>query len=148
MRSATGTRRHRGWVTLAAVIAALTLLPAVPAAAAPPPASCFQTTCNGKDPQAAGCGGGAVTYYEYTYVGYRVEHRYSQLCGAVWTRATYVSGNAWTFYAYLESKVGSGTVQQRVQWNGNTGWSKMYAFSAWSRSCAVSNTGSHCGPYV
>jgi hypothetical protein len=111
-------------------------------------ASCVLTSCNGLDPQAAGCSAGAYNLYEYTMSGYRVEHRYSPTCRATWTRASYVSGNAWSFRAYHESKVGTGTIQQAVMFNGNSGWSRMYSFSAWSRSCAVSNTSSHCGDYV
>jgi hypothetical protein len=111
-------------------------------------ATCSGTGCNYKDPQATGCATGAGNFDDWIYAGYRVEYRYSPTCRAVWARATYVSGNAASFGAYLESKVGSGSVVQWVSWRGNSGWSLMYTSGVPSRIVAVANTGTHYGPWI
>jgi len=111
-------------------------------------ATCYSYSCDTLDPQAAGCAGDAYTRYEYTFRGYRVELRVSPKCWAAWTRATYVSGNAWLFAAYLEASTSGGLVQEWVNWNGDSGWSHMRSFSYSVRACATSNTGSTCGPWA
>ncbi|MFU8853329.1 DUF2690 domain-containing protein [Micromonospora sp. SL1-18] len=111
-------------------------------------ATCSGNSCNYKDPQATGCAAGARNLDEWTYRGYRVEHRYSPTCRTVWVRATYVSGNAYSFGAYLETRLTAGNVRQNVLWRGNTGWSGMYSYTYYSRAVAVTNTGTYYGKWL
>jgi hypothetical protein len=55
-------------------------------------ASCYNTTCKGKDPSAQGCGADAYTLTEFTDWPFRVELRYSPACYAAWTRVSTPSG--------------------------------------------------------
>ncbi|MEV4760819.1 DUF2690 domain-containing protein [Micromonospora sp. NPDC049559] len=110
-------------------------------------ATCSGNSCNYQDPQATGCSTGAANFDDWIYVGYLVEHRYSPTCRAVWVRATYVSGNAWSFSAYLETRLPGGNVRQYVTWRGDTGWSNMYSSGYLSRIVAVSNTGTYYGDW-
>ncbi len=111
-------------------------------------ATCSGNACNYKDPQATGCAVGASNFDEWTYMGYRVEHRYSPTCRAVWVRATYVSGNVASFGAYLETRLTAGNVRQNVVWRGNTGWSGMYSSAYYSRAVAVTSSGTHYGDWL
>ncbi|ONI88229.1 hypothetical protein ALI144C_07200 [Actinosynnema sp. ALI-1.44] len=109
-------------------------------------AACHGSSCNHKDPAATGCAGDGRTVSEFIYRGYRVEHRYSPACAAMWTRKTYVSGSAWSFYGAHEAITGNGIERNRYSYSG--GWTSMWSYFLINRSCGVSNTGTHCGEWV
>lgn len=111
-----------------------------------PAAGCNGATCNYQDPQAMGCND-SRTLSEFTFRGYRVEFRYSPACYAAWTRWTYVSGNAFSFTSWHETNI-DGTIYRTVHTYGDgPWWTTMFSYARPARSCANSNTGSHCGPW-
>ncbi|MDG4829613.1 DUF2690 domain-containing protein [Solwaraspora sp. WMMD1047] len=153
-RSSTLSKSGLRLLALAIVLVA-GVLSAGPASAAPSQgaaegtlATCSGNSCNYQDPQATGCSAGAANFDEWTYMGYRVEHRYSPTCRAVWVRATYVSGNVASFGAHLETRLTAGNVRQYVTWRGNTGWSRMYSSAYYSRAVAVTSSGTHYGDWL
>ncbi|MQY16418.1 hypothetical protein SRB5_66170 [Streptomyces sp. RB5] len=63
---------------------------ASPSAALPAGVSCRGDGCDGKDPEASGCGGdNARTVGDTFFGGAYLEVRYSEVCGAAWARITH-----------------------------------------------------------
>lgn len=88
LRSCLRGRRKRSLAVVALAVLSLSVGSMV---VAPAPAQaavkCFHATCNGKDPQAMGCGADAQTLDSFTARdGLYVELRQSLNCGAVWAR--------------------------------------------------------------
>jgi hypothetical protein len=119
-------------------------LPASPALAA----SCHDTSCNGVDPQSAGCSGGAVTIDSLSDQGFYLELRYSSACYAAWTRVTsqgYADVTADFWIARYSGQRYSGHFS-----SGETGakWTKMISFDYAVTGCLGTvyrgNTATYC----
>ena len=106
-------------------------------------ATCSGSTCQGKDPQAAGCSGDAYNLTEMTFNQDRMEMRYSPSCGAVWTRCT--TGNISTvnndaaiimYSLSSDAYLGKYTVMCSNSAKGNVRWTPMAKFSGqYLRTC-------------
>lgn len=91
-----------------------------------PKVSCTYSSCNGKNPESAGCSSGAETVSVYQG---DVELRYSSKCHAVWTRMT----RGRTFDQSLGIESGYidyyGHYHKQTAYNGNAGGNSSYLWS-------------------
>ena len=106
-------------------------------------ASCYGFTCDGADPNAAGCGDAyTVNAGSFTTPAARryVELRYSPACGAAWARYSYgVAATKMTIYSYSKT---TGTLLnlESAQPAGESGWTRMVpAADKNVRICAEEN---------
>ena len=116
-------------------------------------ATCNSSTCTGKDPQAAGCSPDARTLTEFTDGSFRVEMRYSPLCGAAWTRVSTPSGTpGWycnTVFAQIRGYNSADTFQLNYGTQAacpGQKWTAMISFTYYVRSCLA--TWFDASPYV
>lgn len=112
-----------------AATAALTMLGIVVVAEPAMAASCFQASCNAKDPQAEGCANGATTIDDLYDVGYYLELRYSSACDAAWVRANSEGGWQQTGVFKLERYDPSSYFSITFgPGQSGTKWTRMYSF--------------------
>jgi hypothetical protein len=141
--------RHATIATIA-LLAALAVLGAnlAPASAA----SCYSTSCNGRDPQVNGCATGARTIEEFVSPAdgqMRVELRYSSACNAAWARATVgaqgMPPHEWLLlYTYSSRTAPSPSISYWKKMTNDTNnlpphgtqmWSVMHSFTNWVQAC-------------
>ncbi|MER5466739.1 DUF2690 domain-containing protein [Streptomyces sp. NPDC002668] len=120
-------------LVMATVIGSLALT-AGPANAA----SCYGSSCKGRNPQTAGCGADAVTLHSVTTpYGIRVELRWSETCGAAWGRIL----NAWPGDLVIVEGSGYVTYQATVK-TGHDAFTAMVddRYPRTARACGGANT--------
>jgi hypothetical protein len=107
--------RLRVLLTTAAVVLSPIAVTAVTAAVSPTPAlaaTCYNTSCDGRDPQATGCAASAYTLTSSTIymprdptegfgnsspIG-RVDLRFSPVCGTKWIRLSLTDSSSWWYF--------------------------------------------------
>jgi|1185.fasta_scaffold435616_2 hypothetical protein len=98
------------WLTLA--LSTLLLIAAgfvvAPAAQA---ASCYQTSCNGKDPNAQGCSAHNADSVQFLSPDARIDLRYSPGCDANWARLVY--SGPWNCCVQFTLR------EEQQRWNGS-----------------------------
>lgn len=141
---------------LAAVGVALATVLGAGVAAAPGAhaAGCYYSSCEGQDPNAAGCGNDAYTIYNL-YAG--VEVRWSSACQAMWVRA---SASAINQYAsFFDAHLSDYYVNSSGYWlqyqdyyaygvggNGSFAWSQMTPMG--TNELALVSAFQHSSPYI
>lgn len=111
-------------------------------------APCTYAGCNGKDPQATGCGNDAVTKLEFSInIAVRVQLRWSPTCHAFWTRVvTAPENNGQGQYGYIAggSYDANGKAVTQIVYRGDStgagpSWTKMISQAyPWERFCGYS----------
>ncbi|MFE9747177.1 DUF2690 domain-containing protein [Saccharothrix saharensis] len=130
------TNRLLTALVVLATACGFSLTTAAPALAA----GCYATSCDGRDPQAMGCAGDAITKDSFSWDGTYFELRLSYNCHAVWARS---SNSAYPCYggfvgvfAYrdrgLTQYVGGQSEQQACY---STTWTRMESYSYWIHFC-------------
>ena len=142
---------RRSLATMVALLltVAAALVAQTPARAAPLKPLCYQSTCNGKNPEDTRCGDDARNLQAFWYQGSSpwlqntlLELRYSQACDAAWVRTT--GGDCFDIWrpciSVLQVQGGD------EQWGGPSGgqrWTNMWSFRASVRGCFKSGTDYH-----
>jgi hypothetical protein len=104
-------------------------------------ASCYRSSCNGVEPQAAGCASGARNLTSFVYGGSNqwlsgalLELRYSPACDAAWVRTT--GGSCLGVWRPCSAGMQvSGGDEQGVNPGGRQNWSLMWSFRQYVRGC-------------
>jgi hypothetical protein len=101
---------HLRWLTLTCT---LLMMIAVGFVAAPSAqaASCYRSSCNGKDPNAQGCDGASAGGVDLWTPEARVQLRYSSECDANWARLVY--SGSWNCCVNFTLR------EEQQRWNGS-----------------------------
>jgi hypothetical protein len=138
------SHRRKFAVLTASLLSALGLVVAPIPATAAPAANCRATSCDGVDPELAGCSADARTIDELHGSGYHLHLRYSPACHAAWVRVD--SDGYWSQNGTMRIERQSPSSYWLVTFGpGQTGrkWTDMYSFTYFVRGrLMVHNTGS------
>ena len=108
--------------------------------------TCSGNGCNGRNPEAAGCGADAYTVQTIVFSNSYVQLRYSPRCGTNWGRV--ISRVGPTYLVIRIQRIG-GLTYTFAGGNFNSAWSAMvYAPTVRARACGGIGSISGCTAYV
>ncbi|MEU7912528.1 DUF2690 domain-containing protein [Microbispora bryophytorum] len=145
-------RRWPAQKTIAAVSVLATMAVAMPLVAATPAvaaATCYATSCAGREPRAAGCVAGAERIASITFDGLTIRLIYSRKCYAFWAKAEASSKLRADFSNLNYVQVRGNTTKKgsslRYRYateieSGEETWTQMVPAKYWTNACWVSPT--------